>query len=167
MTGVPAIGWKRVEMWSGVLITRGRDLIVSSRRFDAPRAGPVPQSLLEMKIIDPQNAYDELIGRSRAQAMLGSCSSVLGWDEQTYMPAGGAMHRGAQMALLAGLHHEWATDPMLDELLTIVEGSNLVAEPDRVPTVNVRALRRIHDRKRLLPRALVEELARTSSLAQP
>jgi carboxypeptidase Taq len=65
----------------------------------------------------PQAAYDELIGRAREQAMLASCSAVLGWDEQTYMPTGGVSHRGNQMALLAGLHHERATDPRVGELL--------------------------------------------------
>ena len=55
---------------------------------------------------EPREAYDELIRRSRELATLASCSAVLGWDEQTYMPPGGAAHRGNQMALLAGLHHE-------------------------------------------------------------
>ena len=76
--------------------------------------------------IEPKEAYDELIRRSRELATLASCSAVLGWDEQTYMPAGGAAHRGNQMALLAGLHHERATDPRIGELLAIVEGSALV-----------------------------------------
>ena len=71
----------------------------------------------------PQQAYDTLIHRAREQSLLSSCSAVLSWDEQTYMPAGGADHRGAQMALLAGLHHERATDPRVGELLAIVEQS--------------------------------------------
>src|SRR5262249_15836782 len=102
----------------------------------------------------------------RQQAVLASCSSVLGWDEQTYMPSGGAAHRSSQMALLAGLHHERATDPRIAELLAIVEGSALVAEPESVAGVNVRELRRNYDRRVRLPRTLVEELARTTWMAQ-
>jgi carboxypeptidase Taq len=117
--------------------------------------------------MDAQVAYDELIRRAREQALLGSSSAVLGWDEQTYMPSGGAGHRGNQMALLAGLHHERATDPRVGELLTILECSSLVAEPDSVSAVNIRELRRGYDRRIRLPRSLVEELARTTSLAQP
>ena len=79
--------------------------------------------------MDAHEAYVELIRRTREQALLGSCSSLLGWDEQTFMPAGGAAHRSAQMGLLAGLHHERATDPRIGELLAIVEGSDLIAEP--------------------------------------
>ena len=67
--------------------------------------------------VEPKKAYDELIRRSRDLATLASCSAVLGWDEQTYMPAGGAAHRGNQMAMLAGLQHERATDPRIGELL--------------------------------------------------
>src|SRR6185312_5197031 len=88
--------------------------------------------------IEPKEAYDELIRRSRELATLASCSAILGWDEQTYMPAGGATHRGNQMALLAGLQHERATDPRIGELLTFAEGSALVAEPDSVEGANVR-----------------------------
>jgi carboxypeptidase Taq len=116
--------------------------------------------------MDPQRAYDELVGRARALALLGSCSAVLSWDEQTYMPTGGASHRGGQMALLAGLYHERATDPRVGELLSVLEDSPLVAAPESVVAVNVRELRRAFDRKVLLPKALVEELARTTSLAQ-
>ncbi len=116
--------------------------------------------------IDPQEAYDELIRRSRELATLASCSSVLSWDEQTYMPPGGAVHRGSQMALLAGLHHDRATDPRMGDLLATVEESRLVGDPVSAEAVNVRELRRGYDRRVRLPRALVEELARTTSMAQ-
>jgi carboxypeptidase Taq len=82
------------------------------------------------------------------------------------MPRGGAEHRGNQMALLAGLHHEKATDPRIGTLLEAIEGSDLVHDPDAVPAVNVREIRRIFDRQTKLPRTLVEELARTTTLAQ-
>src|SRR6516162_3804052 len=114
----------------------------------------------------PQSAYDELVRRSREQTLLASCSSVLGWDEQTYMPRGGAGHRGNQMALPAGLHHEKATDPRIGTLLEAIEGSDLVHDPDSVAAVNVRETRRSFDRQTKLPRTLVEELARTTTLAQ-
>jgi carboxypeptidase Taq len=113
-----------------------------------------------------QEAYEGLIRRSRELELLSSCSALLGWDEQTYMPEGGAAHRGEQMALLAGLHHERATDPRIGELLASLEASGLPADPDSPPAVNIRELRRSYDRKTRLPRGLVEELARTTSLAQ-
>ncbi len=117
--------------------------------------------------MDAHEAYSELIHRVREQTILGSCSSLLGWDEQTFMPASGAGHRSAQMGLLAGLHHERATDPRIGELLAVVESSDLISEPMSPAAVNVREIRRSYDRRTRLPRTLVEELARTTSLAQP
>ena len=73
--------------------------------------------------LESRAAYNELVRRSRERALLSSCSALLGWDEQTYLPRGGAAYRGDQMALLAGLLHERATDPALGDLLGAVEGS--------------------------------------------
>lgn len=111
-------------------------------------------------------AYEELIRRAKETALLGSCGSLLGWDEQTYLPKGGVEHRGNQMALLAGLRHERATDPRIGELLSIVEGSEFAKDPLAVSAVNIRELRRVYDRLNRLPRSLVEELARTTTIAQ-
>jgi carboxypeptidase Taq len=116
--------------------------------------------------MEPKEAYDELIRRSREQTTLASCSAVLGWDEQTYMPAGGAAHRGNQMAMLAGLLHERATDPRIGDWLAVVEGSGLAAGSGTAEAANVRELRRGYERRTRLPRGLVEELARTTSMAQ-
>src|SRR5438874_3003326 len=110
----------------------------------------------------PQAAYDELIRRSKEQSLLASCSSLLGWDEQTYMPRGGVENRSNQMGLLAGLHHEKATDPAIGVLLGELEGSDLARDPDAPAAVNVRELRRDYDRRTKLPRPLVEELAKTT-----
>jgi len=116
--------------------------------------------------LDAQDAYEELIRRSRELGLLSSCSALLGWDEQTYMPPGGSAHRSEQMGHLAGLHHAHTTDPRIGELLAIVEESPLVADPDSPTAVNVRELRRGYARGIKLPRNLVEALARTTSLAQ-
>jgi Zn-dependent carboxypeptidase len=46
------------------------------------------------------------------------------------MPRGGVKHRGEQMALIAGLVHDRATDPHIAELLGDIEGSSLVADSE-------------------------------------
>ncbi len=116
--------------------------------------------------VEPRAAYDELLTRSRRQALLGSCSAVLGWDEQTYMPSGGAGLRGDQMALLAGLQHAQATETRIGELIATVAGSGLAADPDSEPAANLREISRDYQRRLKLPQSLVEELAKTTSLAQ-
>jgi carboxypeptidase Taq len=111
-------------------------------------------------------AYEELVKRSRERALLASCSALLGWDEHTYLPRGGASYRGDQMAFLAGLNHERATDPRVGELIEVLEDSEDPNETNSPQTANVREWRRGFDRVTKLPRSLVEELARTTSIAQ-
>jgi carboxypeptidase Taq len=48
---------------------------------------------------------------------LGAAGSVLGWDQATYMPKGGAAARARQGATLSRLAHEKFTDPALGRLL--------------------------------------------------
>ena len=111
-------------------------------------------------------AYDELVRLSRERALLGSCAALLAWDEETYLPPGGAAHRADQLALLAGLEHQKATDSRLGELLGDVDDSPLVRDPLSDAAVNVREWRRQYARLTRLPQALVEETARVTSLAQ-
>src|SRR5262245_66171728 len=105
-----------------------------------------------------EQAYAELIDRLQSTALLESCASVLGWDEQTYMPPGGAAHRANQLSLLAGLCHERASDPALGDLLAEAEASPLAAQADSPAAANIREARRDYDRATKLPRRLVEEL---------
>lgn len=116
--------------------------------------------------MSPQQAYDELIREIKEIALLESCASVLFWDERTYMPRGGASHRSAQVSMLAGMGHERFTDPRIGELLTEVEASDLIKDPESEPAVNVREIRRAYDKETKLPKRLVEEITRVTTLAQ-
>jgi carboxypeptidase Taq len=117
-------------------------------------------------MLNAKAAYDELIRAAREESLLASCTALLGWDEQTYMPKGGVSHRGNQMALLAGLHHQKATDPRIGELLEVLEASDVLGDSNSAASVNVREVRRTYNRLTRLPRSLVEEIARTTSVAQ-
>src|SRR5262249_31510679 len=92
-----------------------------------------------------EQAYAELIQRFKEYSLLGSCSSVLGWDERTYMPREGAVHRAEQMALLARLAHETLTAPRIGRLLSELEKSAPVEDADSA-SVNIREIRRHYDR---------------------
>ncbi len=110
--------------------------------------------------------YLELTRLLRETAVMSSCSNVLGWDEQTFMPEGGAQFRSEQLGLLAGMTHERATSSRVGELLAELEGSGDLGDPDGDRAVNVREARRSYNRSTKLPRRLVEELSRTTTLAQ-
>ena len=68
--------------------------------------------------MDKDQAYVQLVGRIKDHALLGSCASVLGWDERTYMPHQGSAHRAEQMALLARMAHEMLTAPAVGWVTT-------------------------------------------------
>jgi carboxypeptidase Taq len=111
-------------------------------------------------------AYAELIQRIKDWSMLGSCASLLGWDERTYMPHHGSAHRAEQMALMARMAHEMLTAPAIGELLAAVESSPSAREGDSERAANVREIRRSYDRAVKIPKELVEELARVTTRAQ-
>jgi carboxypeptidase Taq len=115
---------------------------------------------------DASQSYNELIKHVRETVLLGSAASVLHWDERTQMPPKGAEHRANQASLLARMKHEKFTSPRIGDLLSRVEGSDLVREPESDAAVNVKDIRREYDRATKLPPSLVEELTRTEVLGQ-
>jgi carboxypeptidase Taq len=59
----------------------------------------------------------ELKSRLLEISDLNGANAVLGWDQSTYMPAGGAETRGRQMSTLAKLAQEKFIDPAIGKLL--------------------------------------------------
>jgi carboxypeptidase Taq len=116
--------------------------------------------------MNPTTAYRELIDRFREYRLLDSIGAIASWDQHTYMPPKGAGHRAEQMGYLAKLGHEKLTAPRIDELLGQLEGTPLVKDAESAEAVNVREIRRAHDRAVKVPGKLVEEIARTVSQAQ-
>jgi carboxypeptidase Taq len=68
---------------------------------------------------------------------LNSAGSVLGWDEATYMPSGGATARGRQIAIIRRLAHERFTDPTLGRLLDGLEQSSDSLSADDASLIRV------------------------------
>lgn len=111
------------------------------------------------------SAYDQLRARLREIAHLESIAHLAGWDQETYMPAGGAAGRANQSAALAAVIHQRSTDPALGELISVCEAdADLQASPR--DAANIRETRRDFDLATKLPESLVAELARTGSQAQ-
>src|SRR6185503_8972411 len=113
------------------------------------------------------SAYDELIALVKDANLLGSTAALVGWDQETMMPAKGVEHRSRQLAQLAKVQHQLATDPRIGELLAACEGDRqLLRDPLSPAAVNVREIRRKYERLTKLPAALVEEEAKISSIAR-
>ena len=109
--------------------------------------------------------YQELISHSRRASVLSSIESLLNWDQETYMPAGGAEFRAEQQSLIAELTHTMRTNPRIGELLAACESDRSILADDNA-AANIRELRRDYTRATKLPTELVAELAKVGSQSQ-
>jgi carboxypeptidase Taq len=73
-----------------------------------------------------EKKLEELKIRLKEVSDLNGAQAVLGWDQSTYMPGGGAVTRGRQLSTLGVLAQQKFTDPavgkLLDDLQKYAEG---------------------------------------------
>lgn len=110
-------------------------------------------------------AIDELKARLATVMDLNYAAAVLGWDQRTYMPPGGAQARANQLATLRWLSHEHFTADeigrLLDELAPLAEDKN----NDSDEAALVRRTHRDYDQARKLPADFVTEWARSRAIS--
>ncbi|HEY8932694.1 MAG TPA: carboxypeptidase M32 [Rariglobus sp.] len=68
------------------------------------------------------DSFDRLVAKLKRAHLLGTVSGLLGWDEQVNLPPDSIDQRSEQMALIAELQHEAASDPEIGALLAGLEG---------------------------------------------
>ncbi|NDJ78031.1 MAG: carboxypeptidase M32 [Chloroflexi bacterium] len=92
-------------------------------------------------------------------------TSVLGWDQQTMMPPGGASARAEQLATLSKLAHQMFVADETGKLLQDAAAETADADYDSDAAAMVRVVQHDFDLATRVPTDLVEELARTTSHA--
>jgi carboxypeptidase Taq len=97
---------------------------------------------------------------------LSRIDAVLSWDQQTYMPPGGAGDRGNQLALLARLVHERKTSPRLGRLLDSLASYAEGLDPTTDEASLIRVVRKEFDKNLRVPSTWVSEFARVTTLSQ-
>ena len=112
---------------------------------------------MEDKLNQLKALLAEIDDLSRAQA-------VLGWDQQTYMPPGGAEDRGNQLTTLARLEHQrWVSDEM-GSLLEALSADQFA--PDSDEAALLRVTRRDYEKRTRVPGRWVEEFTQATTLGQ-
>ncbi len=101
---------------------------------------------------------------TREHALVRTSASVLGWDQETWLPPAAAKHRAAQLSWLSAKAHEMATSDEWRRALDAAESADDGSDFRR--TANLRELRRQFDRETKLPVELVARASETSSLAK-
>ncbi|MCI0650698.1 MAG: carboxypeptidase M32 [Planctomycetes bacterium] len=109
-------------------------------------------------------AFSRLIDEVQKVGRLDSALRLLGWDQETLMPAGAAAGRAAAIGELTEVVHRRSTSKELGETIAAAEAA-LPGVADPRAAALLREVKRAYDRKRKVPPELAEEIARTSSLA--
>ncbi len=97
---------------------------------------------------------------------LGYAAALLGWDQQTYMPSGGAEARGNQLALLGRLAHECGTSPELGKLLDELKPYAASLDPDSDDARLVKVAARTYDKATRVPSRHIVEFVQVTTLGQ-
>ncbi|CAJ35959.1 carboxypeptidase M32 [Methanocella arvoryzae] len=105
--------------------------------------------------------YKEFLEMVRDLSTLEQVVSVLGWDEQTYMPSGGAPDRARQKAAIIGIIHERLTSKKMGSLIKALKKQELSADGQ----VILRETERKWQRASSMPVELVKEIAHTGSMS--
>ncbi|HZO45540.1 MAG TPA: carboxypeptidase M32 [Xanthobacteraceae bacterium] len=109
----------------------------------APKAKATKTKPLPRKDRRPaEDRLAELKRRLLEISDLGSVGAVLGWDEATYMPTGGAAARGRQSAALSRMRHERSIDPALGTLIDSLAPHAETLRPDSDDAALIRVARR-------------------------
>jgi carboxypeptidase Taq len=90
---------------------------------------------------------------------LESAAGLLDWDQNTYMPPGGAPARGRQIATLQRLAHEKSTDPALGKLLDDLQLYEESLPYDSDEASLIRVARRDYERATKVPPAFVAQFS--------
>ena len=97
---------------------------------------------------------------------LKAAAAVLAWDQETFMPDGGAEARAQQLSTLQSMAHERFASDETGTLLDRAADALDTDDPLDDDAALVRVTRRDYDRARRVPSSLVAELSQATSRAK-
>lgn len=106
-----------------------------------------------------QQKFDRLLEIAGEVGDLNAAVAVLSWDQETYMPEGGAEARARQTATLEKLAHMKLTSDEVGRLLEDLDSWAKAQEYESVPASAVRVIRRQYELNAKIPSPLVGKIA--------
>jgi carboxypeptidase Taq len=116
-------------------------------------------SVTNSRNINPAQAYQKLVERSRELNQISSITNLASWDQEVYMPPGGSTSRAEMVSFTAKLYHQKLTETRFGELLKIAAGGKLTAGE----AANLREWQREYEKGIKLPDEFVVRAARLYS----
>ena len=98
-------------------------------------------------------------------ADLQAAQAVLGWDQQTYMPHGGAEARGHQLSTLGSLTHQKFTSEEIGGLLEDLKKEFADADPDSDDARYIKVASKDYDKATKVPAEYVAKFAQLTARA--
>jgi carboxypeptidase Taq len=96
---------------------------------------------------------------------LNAVGGLLGWDQQTYMPRGGAEVRGYQMATIGKIAHEKFTSEQVGKLLEELNPVAAELDPDSDERRLLKVTTRLYEKEVKVPTEWVVEFAQVTAAA--
>jgi carboxypeptidase Taq len=116
-----------------------------------------------------QKNYKKLHKLSTEARTLSGITSLLDWDQETYMPEDATAIRGDQLKLLAGLTHEKRTNRAythaLSKLIDLESGKIIAKDLSEQQQAALREWRRDYNIDKALPKRFVEDFTKLTSQA--
>jgi len=112
-----------------------------------------------------EDKVKQLKERLREVDDLQSAVSLLGWDQSTYMPPGGAAARGRQMATLSRLAQEKFTDAAVGRLLDELDPYAEQLPYDSHEASLIRVTRRDYERALKIPPSFTAEFSEHTAIS--
>lgn len=106
----------------------------------------------------------QIFEKARELAVIGSTASVIGWDQETYLPPAAAKYRAQQLAWLCSRAHEFSTSDAWKKDLESAEAAD--DGTDAKLTANLREMRRDFDHGAKLTTELVARDSMATSLGK-
>lgn len=96
---------------------------------------------------------------------IGRAEALLGWDQQVYMPRGGAEDRGNILETLSALNHKKFTSPEVGELLAELKPYAETLDPESVDACLIKRTAHDYDKNVKVSTEWVAEFAKVTTLA--
>ncbi|TFG13852.1 carboxypeptidase M32 [Candidatus Thorarchaeota archaeon] len=109
------------------------------------------------------SAYEKLLVKTKEILLTYSSLSILNWDRETYMPAGGIGLRSEQLGLMSQLAHRMNVNPEIGDLLA--EASKGKDSLNDVAQRDLYLMKKQYDEQTKLPEKLVADIAKQRAVS--
>ncbi len=92
------------------------------------------------------SVYNDLLSKIKDVTVLGTAEGIIHWDMETMMPPGAVEQRSEQLALLSRIHHKFATDPEIGNLLNTIKSSSEYEKLSQVEKRNLYLINKSYHR---------------------